>query len=99
MTVGFSFDFKSANQAFTPDSVAREGAESGADCLAEYAQIVDAAWWLPGAAGGFAGAEVADVSNFTACVEACGANCQMVTFDYNTDKCYVKEKPVSVTDE
>lgn len=88
MSVGFSFDYKSVNQAFTPNSVARLGAETGADCLAEFAQIVDAAWWLPGANA----SAVAGVSTFGDCVDACTGDCQFVTFDYNDNTCYKKEQ-------
>jgi hypothetical protein len=50
MSSGFSFDYQAQNQNFTPTVVARSGAESAADCLAEFAQINDAAWYMGGAA-------------------------------------------------
>jgi len=40
----FSFDYMADNMVFIPDSVARIGADSPADCLAEFAQILDDTW-------------------------------------------------------
>jgi hypothetical protein len=93
MTVGFSFDYKGDNQPFTPAPVAREGAESAADCLAEFAQIEDVAWYL----GGTANLEaVSDANTFDGCVAACqsNANCQYVTFNYTAadgEKCFKRD--------
>jgi hypothetical protein len=41
MSTGFSFDYLGQNRAFTPNPLARLGADSPADCLAEFAQIAD----------------------------------------------------------
>ena len=38
---GFSFDVMGSNQQFVPYTVSRVGADSPADCLAEFAQIMD----------------------------------------------------------
>jgi hypothetical protein len=38
---GFSFDVLASNQLYVPDTVSRIGADSSADCLSEFAQIVD----------------------------------------------------------
>jgi hypothetical protein len=78
MAVGFSFDFEGTNQLFKPISVARTGASSGADCLAQFAQIEDLAWYLP--ATGLTA--VASATTFDACALACTGDCQFVTFDY-----------------
>lgn len=82
MTVGFSFDVSGDNDAFTPDPVAREGAESAADCLAEFAQIEDVAWYLGGTA---TMTTVSGANNFSACAAACTDDCQYITFNYTAD--------------
>lgn len=82
MVTGFSFDYNGVNQNFTPAAVARQYADSPADCLAEFAQIADAAWQM----GGLVTlTPVADVANFDACVTACknNDNCQYITYDYD----------------
>lgn len=85
MATGFSFDYTGTNQPFTPASVARSGADSPADCLAEFAQIEDSAWYLGGAV---ALTNVTDVAvvDFDTCVAHCkgDAACQYVQFDYDT---------------
>jgi hypothetical protein len=95
MSVGFSFDFLAVNQPFTPAAVARVGAASAADCLAEFAQIEDAAWTMAGAT-----LNITDrASTFAACVADCKSNadCQFVTFNYNNNECWVKERTASST--
>jgi hypothetical protein len=88
MSTGFSFDHM-GNQNFTPAAVARLAADSAADCLAEFAQIVDAAWYLNGAVSL---AKDASATTFDACVTACKGddNCQFITFDYDTNECFKK---------
>jgi len=82
MVTGFSFDYLGQNQNFTPAAVARNLADSPADCLAEFAQIADAAWQM---GGGVSMTPVAGVSSFADCVTACKneANCQYITYDYD----------------
>jgi hypothetical protein len=85
---------------YTSASVARLGAESLSDCISLYAQIQTEAWYLQEGVG--AGMESADISGvtgdrtsqFRACVDACGENCQFLTFDYATGQC--KTKPAAV---
>jgi hypothetical protein len=98
MTSGFSFDYMADNKNFTPAVVARTGAESAADCLAEFAQIVDAAWYMGGAA------TLTDVSSATtlqACVDDCkgDSTCQYITYDYASTgvKCQKKVAVNSTT--
>jgi hypothetical protein len=89
MVTGFSFDYLTTNYNFTPASVARASAGSPADCLAEFAQIVDTAWYLGGAV---AMTNVTGATTFPACVTNCKAdpNCQYITFDYETSACSKK---------
>ena len=91
MATGFSFDYLAQNKNFTPAAVARTGAESPADCLAEFAQIADAAWQM---GGSIVLPNVTGVTTFDACVADCkgDANCQYITFDYDAtpNVCYKK---------
>lgn len=82
MVTGFSFDYLGQNQNFTPAAVARPQADSPADCLAEFAQIADAAWQMGGLV---AMTPVANTSEFKDCVAACKdeATCQYITYDYD----------------
>jgi hypothetical protein len=89
MSTGFSFDFM-GNKNFTPAAVARTGADSAADCLAEFAQVVDAAWYLHGSA---TLANITDTAaSFDACVSACkdDDSCQFITYDYDSNQCFKK---------
>lgn len=92
MTTGFSFDYLAQNQQFTPAAVARLGADNAGDCLAEFAQIVDSAWYLGGAT-----TTVSSANTFDDCVTDCkgDATCQYITFDYEAaanSKCLKKTK-------
>jgi hypothetical protein len=42
---GFTFYYRGQQSAFTPEVVSRVGAQSQGDCLAEFAQLADAAWF------------------------------------------------------
>jgi hypothetical protein len=59
-------------------------------CLSEYSQINDGTYYLPLSSD--EGVTVVDnVPTFTACTEECDkAQCQLITYDYNTKKCYVR---------
>jgi len=92
MTTGFSFDYLAVNQNFTPAAVARAGADSPADCLAEFAQIADAAWFLGGSVAMTNVTQASGVTTFDGCVADCKAdgNCQYITFDYDAATCWKK---------
>jgi hypothetical protein len=92
MTTGFSFDYEAANQPFTPAAVARTGADSAADCLAEFAQIEDSAWYMGGSAALANITGSVSANTFDACVTACKGDdgCQYVTYDYDTKECFKK---------
>jgi len=89
IAVGFYFDYMAINRNFTPAVVARPGAVSPADCLAEFGQIADLAWYMGRPVDM---ARVADVGTFEACVEDCKRDddFQDITYDYNTTQCYKK---------
>lgn len=68
--------------------MARTGAVSLGECLAEFAQIADIAWYM----GGSVALTSVPVDTFEACVRNCKADdgCQYITFDYNSNQCYKK---------
>jgi len=75
---------------FTPRTVARVGAASPLECLSEYSQIVDGSYFLP-VSSPEGVTETPGVKSFSACVGFCSdANCQLVTYDYRQQKCYVR---------
>jgi hypothetical protein len=75
---------------FVPQTIARPGATSPVDCLAEYSQLQDGSWWLPLADS--TGVNVSTgVTTFASCVERCDqARCQLVTYDYVAQECSVR---------
>lgn len=83
---GFSFDFLAVNRLFQAPVVARMYADSPADCLNEFNQVMDAAWQMGGTAQM---TPVAAANTFEGCVEDCKADnsCQYITFDYDTSAC------------
>jgi hypothetical protein len=86
---GFYFDYLAVNHNFSPAVVARPGAVSAADCLAEFAQIEDVAWYM----GGSLAMASAGAATFEGCVSACkdeGA-CEYLTFDYVAQQCWLKK--------
>lgn len=98
MTVGFSFDYKSTNQSFAPDALSREMAASAGDCLAEFAQIVDSAWYM----GGSATLTPDSATTLELCATACkgDADCQYFTYNYEAtagQKCQLKKTEVGST--
>jgi hypothetical protein len=89
MSVGFSFDYKGVNKLFKPNSVARIGASSGADCLAQFAQIEDLAWYLPATTPGIV-TITEGITTFDDCAAACVGDCQFFTFNYDATDCKIK---------
>lgn len=95
---GYSFNWNGENDVFSAQAVSPPGADSSWDCVAEFAQIVDSAWYLP-TTGNTAMTATANVSTFAACVALCTApDCEYVTYDYRTNNgtCYVRiaEEPL-----
>jgi len=92
-SIGFSYDYLARNQPFAPSVVARAGAASPAECLSEFAQISDTAFFMDGYA------PMVNVPNATLwsdCIADCKADagCQYVTYDYDalvdSQKCFKK---------
>lgn len=87
---GFSFQWKMQNDLFVAEAVAPIGADSAWDCVSEFAQLADSAWYLP-TADNTAMNVTANVSTFAACVALCTApDCEYVTYDYARSICYAR---------
>lgn len=82
---GFTFDFAQSTNNYAPGSVARPGATSVSDCLAEFTQVEDNVWSLP--SNLTATPDAAD--SLEGCTAACAedADCMFVTFNYASDSC------------
>lgn len=94
-TATFSFSWNMQNDLFTPRTVSRIGAASSLECLSEYSQINDGSYYLPISAtedpSGNTVFKVEKVPNFAACTAECDARqCQLVTYDYITQNCFVR---------
>lgn len=96
---GYSFSTAAGNDAFAPAAVARLGATAPGDCLAEFSQTEDAAWYLPYAGGVSALTVTPGVGTFGACAALCSgsSDCQFFTYDYTSKTCNVKLAQVPVT--
>lgn len=95
---GFSFFHQSTNSKFVPAAVARAGAKTSGDCLAEFAQVADAAWHMGGTVSLM---PVSGIRSFADCTESCrtDAICQYITYDYEAEVgagCFKKTAPLSV---
>lgn len=63
--------------------MAKLGAASGGDCLAEFSQLVADSWVLAGAGG----APASGVTSLEDCLASCSGTCMWATYNYNTDVC------------
>lgn len=97
-TAGFLFDYGGDMNVYVPILVAREGADTGGDCLSEFVQWgAEPAWYV---GGNVSLTKVSSAANFSACVADCKADatCQYVTFDYDAadgSKCSKKQAAVN----
>jgi hypothetical protein len=78
------------NEVYGPTALAKAGASGPTDCVAEFAQLADGAWWLPLTAN--AGVELSSQASFADCVQQCRSqsDCQLVTYDYSNSQCAVR---------
>lgn len=90
VTYGFSFDWDKNNDVFVPRILSKQGASSPGDCLTEFGQLIDGAWYLPLRSD--VATFISDVQSFEACVALCQPNsqCQFVTYDYVAKTCTVR---------
>jgi hypothetical protein len=78
------------NDAYAPGVVSRIGAANPVECLSEYAQMVDSAYYLP-LSSDEGVTNHSNVPTFPACVDLCtAAQCQLVTYDYIRRECFVR---------
>jgi hypothetical protein len=93
MTIGYSFSWNLQNDLFTSQTVSRAAANSHVDCLSEYGQLKDGAWFLP--LSSTEGTNVTTgVPTFADCVAVCSADkeCQLLTYDYRARTCLVRRR-------
>lgn len=89
-SAGFSFTYGLQNDLFSARAVSPIGADSSWDCVSEFAQIVDGAWYIP-TTGNTAMNATANITTFADCVALCtGPSCEYVTYDYRAKICYVR---------
>lgn len=79
------------NDVFIPQTIARLGASSALDCVSEFCQYEDGAWFLP-LQSDIATNVTSNVATFADCVAMCtaGSTCQFVTYDYRARTCTVR---------
>jgi len=72
-------------------TVSRQGASSAIDCVSEFNQYQDGAWFLP-VQSDVATNITSGVLKFADCVALCPAasDCQFVTYDYVAKTCTVR---------
>ena len=91
VTTGFYFTWNMENDVFIPRVVSRPSASSPVDCLSEYSQLKDGAWFIPLASD--VGTNITgNVTSFADCVTLCSADnaYQLVTYDYREKTCLVR---------
>ena len=76
------------NDVFVPKTISRDGASTSVDCVAEFGQYQDGAWYLP-LQSDIATNVSSDVQSFAECVALCPASsdCQFVIYDYVAKSC------------
>jgi hypothetical protein len=81
----------SDNDMFAATALAKAGASRQTDCLAEFAQFADGAWWLP--LSSTTGVALSSQPSFVDCVQQCRSlsDCQLVTYDYSSSECVVRK--------
>jgi hypothetical protein len=92
VTIGYSFSWNLQNDLFMPQTVSRSAASGPVDCLSEYSQLKDGAWFLP--LSRTEGTNVtAGVPTFADCVAVCSSDkeCQLLTYDYRAQTCLVRK--------
>jgi hypothetical protein len=85
----FSYDYSGVDDIFTPQTTSKPFSTSQADCVADFSQTVEGAFYLDLQEGaGFA--TIAGRENLQSCVQECrdNANCTAATFDYASLECW-----------
>jgi hypothetical protein len=97
VTYGYSFDWQKSNDVFVPRIVSKTGATSSADCLSEFGQLIDGAFYLP-LASDAATVVTPGIMAFADCVALClpDSRCQLVTYNYVEKTCTVRNAQEAV---
>lgn len=85
----FSYDYQGVDDIFTPQITSKPYSDSQADCVADFSQTVEGAFYLDLQAGaGFT--QVTGKENLQSCVQDCreSATCLAATFDYASLECW-----------
>lgn len=83
----FSYNWMTDNDVWTAPVTARLEADNPVDCLAEFTQVVDGAFYVP-AIDLPSNRYANNVTSFSDCVATCGDGCALVTYDYLTNECW-----------
>lgn len=76
------------NDVFAPQAVSRSGANASTDCLLEFTQAADGAWYLPIGNYTGPGTTTTSVASIGACAALCTTDCMFVNYNYDTATCY-----------
>jgi hypothetical protein len=85
----FNYDYNGKDDIFTPETTSKPYSTSQADCVADFSQTVEGAFYLDLQAGeGYA--TVTASENLQSCVQNCrdSATCIAATFDYSSLECW-----------
>ncbi|KAF8057265.1 hypothetical protein HT031_006073 [Scenedesmus sp. PABB004] len=88
----YRFPWGGSNNFYLAPTVSPAGASESGQCMPGFAQITDGNWLLNRVndAGMTAVPAGAAPPSLDACVAACGASCQFLTYDYSTQTCAVR---------
>jgi hypothetical protein len=86
----FSYDWQGVDDIFTPQTTSKPFSSSQADCVADFSQTVEGAFYLD-LVPGFGFDKQPGRENLQSCVEECRSdgNCTAATFDYATLDCWL----------
>lgn len=83
----YSYNWQTDNDVWSAPVTARLEADNAVDCLAEFTQVVDGAFYVP-AISLASNLYANNVTSFSDCVATCGDGCALVTYDYKTLECW-----------
>jgi hypothetical protein len=87
----FSYDWQGEDDIFTPQTTSKPFSSSQADCVADFSQTVEGAFFMDlTLSDGLGMSKVAGRENLQSCVQTCreDAKCIAATFDYSSLECW-----------
>lgn len=93
-TTGYHFEWNLGDDLFQAPAIAKPSANSSTDCVAQFGQLQDGAWYLP--LQSEKNVTKTTESNFAACAARCtensptGSPCQFATYDYVSSECSIR---------